>query len=172
MSRRIIFVVLNLYILVILTSCFHVEYTPPDICNPNKSVSEEQVRNDLEENKQEYLEMIKLLDSDDILISYIDFKEVNQYILLSIYTGSYEEFKEGNLNPDKEYHSYLEDLEILTEEEKQLIESFVKNRDSKEFSITNKARDDGKIYFEFFGLTYITYIDDEFYVEHRSCPNA
>ncbi len=41
--------------------------------------------------------MIKLLERGDIPNTFIDFKVVDQYILLIIYTGSYEEFKDGNL---------------------------------------------------------------------------
>jgi hypothetical protein len=49
----------------------------------------------------------------------------------------------------------------LSQEDKDFIKNLIENRNSKELEITHRSWDDGKIYFEFFGLTYITYKDCE-----------
>ncbi len=63
----------------------------------------------------------------------------------------------------------IEEIENITNEEKDIIKTFVRNRNSKEIRIVNKAKGDGKIYFEFFGLTYISYINSKFYIEKNIC---
>lgn len=163
-------------LIIILSGCFFGNISPkPSICDSNLNVTEEDVRNDLDVNKNEYLELIDLLSNYQI--SYIYYyedssKDILESINLDFYTGNNEDFNNGNLDGSYIQTDNLLEVEYLTQNEVDIIHSFIQNRNSKKIIITNKAKGDGKIYFEFFGLTYIIYENDRFYIENKPCPNA
>ena len=167
--KRMFMIFIMLFLLISLSNCLTITIKTPDRCNPKKSVTEEQVRKDLEENKQEYLDMINLLNNKDLQITYITYGE-STIIYVSIYTGSHEDFMNGILKEEYHHMYIIEELNDLSQEDKDLIKNFIENRNSTEVEIINKAESDGKIYFYFFGLTYIIYKDDEFEILTRGCP--
>lgn len=167
--KRISIILIMFFLLISLSNCLTFKRIKPEKCNPEVNVTEEQVRKDLEDNKQEYLDMINLLDNSQIQITHITFDD-SLDIIISAFTGSREDFLAGRLDFKNQFTSRLENLDDLSQEDKNFIKNFIENRNSREFEITYKAWGDGKIYFYFFGLTYIIYKDDEFEILTRGCP--
>jgi len=169
--KRFLILISLICSLFLLTSCTG----GPDICNPEKNVTEEQVRNDLKENKQEYLDLIDILSNIQIafIILYEGYsiEDIENEIIIQYFTGSKEDFDQGNITYDKSELYTLKEFDKLSQEDKDLIKTFMLNRNSKKLKIINKAAYDNKIHFKFFGLTYITYSysSEEFSIESRSC---
>jgi uncharacterized membrane protein (DUF485 family) len=120
----------------------------------------EQVKKDLKENKQEYLDIIELLTRDYQYLANIEYKEITHKIRVSTFKDSKEDFNSSTYiyEPFKD----LDEIEKLTDVEKELIRLFVLNRDSKEVRIINKIQSEGIVYFEFWGNTFIIYKDGYF----------
>jgi len=148
--KRILISISLIFSLVFSARC---EIFPgPDICNPEKNVTEEQVRNDLKENKQEYLDIIDILSNLQIAFVNLDkedsLEDIDSKIWIQYFTGSEEDFNSGKIG-DKIILYNLKDFDKLSQEDKDLIETFLLNRNSKKVRIVNKVYGDNKIYFEF-----------------------
>lgn len=90
--KKAIYLIVLLTLLV-LAGC-DAFFPGPKICNPKYNVTEEQVKKDLEENKQEYLDIIELLNKEDLQISFILYYKHLQEIEISINDEDYKDLNE------------------------------------------------------------------------------